>query len=61
MIHDHSSINTIATGSVSMITIQLATFISQPDISTICQIVITLATIGKFVIDLKRKKDEPNK
>ncbi len=61
MIHDHSSLNTIATGSISMVTLQLTTFISQPDISVICQIVITLATIGKFITDFKNKKNENNK
>lgn len=61
MIQDHNSINTIATGSVSMITLQLTTFISQPDISAVCQIVITLATIAKFITDLRSKKNDPNK
>jgi len=61
MIQDHSTINTIATGSVSMITLQLTTFISQPDITAVCQIVITLATIAKFVNDLRSKKNENNK
>lgn len=61
MIHDHNSINTIATGSVSMVTLQLTTFISQPDISAVCQIVITLATIAKFITDLRSKKNDPNK
>jgi hypothetical protein len=61
MIHDHNTINTIATGSISMITLQLTTFISHPDISAICQVMITLATIGKFVIDLRNKRHENNK
>lgn len=61
MIHEQS--NTIITGTISMVSLHLTAMISNPDISTMCQVAVTIATIAKFYVDYrhKRKKNGNNK